>query len=520
VQQRAGVMLAGGVGAAGDRYEQHADAVADAVVAGRSAEGMLDTMAGGGAESARSAGAASAGSGVQKQDAAPAPAAPAPAAPAPAAPAPAAPAPAPGSSEEDRQIVASLIAQGIRNEVELTNAVFFHHYPELEGTLLAPNSDGAKTWIAIRDDLVRPALNTPPAAGAPAAGAPAQPAPAQPAPDTGECEQPATAPAEETGFIGGMVNAVTGFFSDMWNHLAGNTEVPIDESIECPVDGPDGTSPGEAKAPASSEEAELTQLMNKARLTPEEITRARELIATLPKDQQAEKFLELQSKPEYANQRDNESSQETKDGGTCNLTSVAMALMNLGIPLSAVTARIQALSPPQPAAPPLEGIQYEDGLVRIAELLGCGSANDLLLGGTWEKVAGELGAKMHWLHYADGGHGKITRPQWEAIRDTHLAAGNGVIVSIWGHVIRLQAVNELGLVVDDPYGKSTLLLEARRDRKKTDGTLIAADSKYNWETGGINTQTDGEGSNKGEDLGYPWKDVETYDFGAVMAFSK
>ncbi|MEM9491067.1 MAG: DUF4157 domain-containing protein [Myxococcota bacterium] len=45
VQQRAGVYLKGGVGQDGDIYEQHADRVADAVVAGRSAEGLLDTMA-------------------------------------------------------------------------------------------------------------------------------------------------------------------------------------------------------------------------------------------------------------------------------------------------------------------------------------------------------------------------------------------------------------------------------------------------------------------------------------------
>lgn len=41
VQQRAGVSLKGGVGQAGDTYERHADAVADAVVAGRSAEALL-----------------------------------------------------------------------------------------------------------------------------------------------------------------------------------------------------------------------------------------------------------------------------------------------------------------------------------------------------------------------------------------------------------------------------------------------------------------------------------------------
>ncbi len=46
VQQRGGVSLKGGVGQVGDVYEQHADQVADAVVSGRSAEGLLDRFAG------------------------------------------------------------------------------------------------------------------------------------------------------------------------------------------------------------------------------------------------------------------------------------------------------------------------------------------------------------------------------------------------------------------------------------------------------------------------------------------
>ncbi len=48
VQQRGGVSLSGGVGRSGDAYEQHADAVADLVVAGQSAESLLDEHAGGG----------------------------------------------------------------------------------------------------------------------------------------------------------------------------------------------------------------------------------------------------------------------------------------------------------------------------------------------------------------------------------------------------------------------------------------------------------------------------------------
>jgi hypothetical protein len=42
VQQRAGVQLKGGVGEVGDRYERHADAVADLVVRGQSAEALLE----------------------------------------------------------------------------------------------------------------------------------------------------------------------------------------------------------------------------------------------------------------------------------------------------------------------------------------------------------------------------------------------------------------------------------------------------------------------------------------------
>lgn len=47
VQQQAGVALKGGVGTVGDQYEQHADAVADRVVQGKSATDLLDQYGGG-----------------------------------------------------------------------------------------------------------------------------------------------------------------------------------------------------------------------------------------------------------------------------------------------------------------------------------------------------------------------------------------------------------------------------------------------------------------------------------------
>lgn len=46
IQQRAGVHLSGGVGQPGDEYERHANTVADRVVAGQSAESLLDEKAG------------------------------------------------------------------------------------------------------------------------------------------------------------------------------------------------------------------------------------------------------------------------------------------------------------------------------------------------------------------------------------------------------------------------------------------------------------------------------------------
>ncbi|MEO8840185.1 MAG: DUF4157 domain-containing protein [Kofleriaceae bacterium] len=48
VQQRGGVQLKNELDTPGDSYEQHADRVADAVVAGRSVEGLLDQVRGGG----------------------------------------------------------------------------------------------------------------------------------------------------------------------------------------------------------------------------------------------------------------------------------------------------------------------------------------------------------------------------------------------------------------------------------------------------------------------------------------
>jgi len=70
VQQRSGVQLKGGIGEAGDPHEQHANHVADRVVAGKSAEDLLDLYS-------SSASSATSTARVQRQSTSPAPAAPA-----------------------------------------------------------------------------------------------------------------------------------------------------------------------------------------------------------------------------------------------------------------------------------------------------------------------------------------------------------------------------------------------------------------------------------------------------------
>jgi Domain of unknown function (DUF4157) len=115
VQQRAGVSLPGGVGQAGDAYEQHADAVADRVVRGESATDLLDQGA--------SSGAAPAAPAVQRRSLpGSAPAAAPGAAPATASPGPAASSPtAQGSAvacADDEAAIEAAEQAALADEVE------------------------------------------------------------------------------------------------------------------------------------------------------------------------------------------------------------------------------------------------------------------------------------------------------------------------------------------------------------------------------------------------------------------
>ena len=231
----------------------------------------------------------------------------------------------------------------------------------------------------------------------------------------------------------------------------------------------------------------LEMLMAKPHLTAAEIGQARQMIAQ-EKNQtkRGDLFERLQSKTFYHNQRDNftPASKEDKAGNTwldtkkngkitagdimCNETSLAMDLEMLGI-----------------GNPDENGhAQFEDYLEsqRVARKLGKRTAT-----GTLGSLAAALGAK-----YTQVGPIRQGEAWWEENAKTELRHGHSMMLSVGGHIVRLQGVNTQGLVVDDPYGKITFF-----DDKKTVPAGVSAKIKARgWGHNYSTTETDAETKKK------------------------
>jgi uncharacterized protein YraI len=224
---------------------------------------------------------------------------------------------------------------------------------------------------------------------------------------------------------------------------------------------------GGAPAPAST--TPLVGVAIRERMSPEEIRAARAQIRQEPDERlRGDRYEALQAGVLYSSQRDNQASAagiriETRSGAMCNLTSLAMALSYLGIPN------------PNPA------LQYEDALeeLRVARGLPARTLAD-----GWGGVARALGAQPRMIGTA------VTagRDWWEANVRPVLRQDAAVIFSIGGHIVRLQAVTEQGLIVDDPYGRCRLLPGEERQWRyervngyDTPGEMAGADSLWLWD---------------------------------------
>jgi hypothetical protein len=133
---------------------------------------------------------------------------------------------------------------------------------------------------------------------------------------------------------------------------------------------------------------------------------------------------------------------------------------------------------------PYPEMQYEDALEKI-RVEHVGKPRTSSEG--WGGVATYLGVQWGFIKGA-GAHGK----EWyDANVKPHLAAGDAVMLSIDGHICRLQEVTDAGLIADDPFGHSTLGKGAARGWA---GTNVKGDAA----------------SNKGEDITWPWSEVEIH----------
>jgi SH3-like domain-containing protein len=243
---------------------------------------------------------------------------------------------------------------------------------------------------------------------------------------------------------------------------------------------------GVAAPDASTVAIPAPDVQIKARLTPEEIRAVRNTIAQEPDEHaRGDRYEELQSCVIYASQRDNLAHDpggnkiETRNGNMCNLTSLSMALSYLGI------------------ANPKPNMQYEDALEVLRQER---QLPDRTTAKGWGGVAQALGARVTFI-----GQGSITQGHewWDAnVRQPHLRKGAGVIMSIGNHIVRVQAVTEQGLIVDDPYGRCRLLPGE------------AGAWKY-----ALFNEYDSAGQTAGEDTLWPWGDVAQHTMRWVAAIA-
>jgi peptidoglycan hydrolase-like protein with peptidoglycan-binding domain len=224
--------------------------------------------------------------------------------------------------------------------------------------------------------------------------------------------------------------------------------------------------------PVAPVAGDLGELMTKPRLTSDEIVAARERIAGLPDEAQRSRlFEELQSKVTYHSQRDNVSVDKGQPIGDkmCNLTSLAMCLEYLGV------------RNPHPE------MQFEDALEKL-RVEKVGKPRTDVAG--WGAVAKLMGVEMGFIPDV-GAH---DQPWYEANVRPHLASGEAVMLSIQGHICRLQEMTTAGLVADDPYGKSILKAGTERGWGATNARLGSRRSDRN----------------AGEDITWPWSDVKRH----------
>ncbi len=243
----------------------------------------------------------------------------------------------------------------------------------------------------------------------------------------------------------------------------------------------------------------------------EQLKKARQLaLQESDGDKRAVLFKLVQQKVPYHGQNDNESlgfnpakHQTTKLGVImCNLTSLAMTLEGIGITFSmaeqmypdtfdqykASIENERDLSPEdrqkwadaiQPAT------QYEDFLeqMRVVHKIDARTSSK-----AWDKLSDLLGAKLTYV-----GEGQLAKDWWVKHAEKAFGQGSSVLVGVDNHIIRLQSVNDDGLVFDDPNAR----LKLGEGMTTRDGQQLDMSWDY---------------KKSGNDTFVPWNVAEAYNF--------
>lgn len=199
---------------------------------------------------------------------------------------------------------------------------------------------------------------------------------------------------------------------------------------------------------------EILQIFaNNTFLNAAQISDIREQIVLIKdEEQKKELYLELQEKVPYRSQRDNESPATDEDIANnswmttynistagdimCNLTSQAMCLEYLGV------------------FPPCDGCSSScDSYTQFEDYLECVRIDkgfDHRGVATTRKDLAELFDNVSYKFVNLETYDKTVI---ESKLKKNLEDGCSVLISAFGHIVRLQAITNDGLVVDDPYGK-------------------------------------------------------------------
>jgi hypothetical protein len=202
------------------------------------------------------------------------------------------------------------------------------------------------------------------------------------------------------------------------------------------------------------------ELVKAGELNTDEIKKYREFIKDLPHDEKKIWYFELQKHTAYHSQRDNNN---PKAEVMCNLTSLAMNLEFLGV------------------ACPDNNMQFEDWLEQKRVDKKYPDRTDP---NCWIKLANDLGVKSDkidiWSKKSNTEE-EIKKIVFDKI-EPYISNGHSISVSAFtiastkGHIVRLQSINNDGIVVDDPYGRVNNFKQREEGGSGYKGSLNSKDN--------------------------------------------